>query len=86
MANTKSAMKRARQNDKIHAHQKAQRTAMRTAMRNVEKAVSENADNTQEIVDHAYKVIDMSVSKGLTHKNKAAREKSRLQRLVNKNN
>lgn len=85
MANTKSAMKRSRQNDKIHEHQKAQRTAMRTAMRKVETAVSENADNTEEILNSAIKTIDMSVSKGLTHKNKAAREKSRLQRLVNKN-
>ena len=85
MANTKSAMKRSRQNDRIHEHQKSQRTAMRTAMRKVEAAVSENADNTQEVLNSAIKAIDMSVSKGLTHKNKAAREKSRLQRLVNQN-
>ena len=83
MANTKSAMKRARQNDRIHEHQKAQRTTMRTAMRKVEAAVSENADNTEEVLNNAIKVIDMSVSKGLIHKNKAAREKSRLQTLVN---
>lgn len=85
MANTKSAIKRARQNDRIHEHQKSQRTAMRTAMRKVETAVSENADNTEELISNAYKVIDMSASKGLIHKNKAAREKSRLQGLVNKN-
>ena len=85
MANTKSAIKRSRQNDKIHEHQKSQRSAMRTAMRKVEKAVSENADNTQEVLNNAIKAIDMSVSKGLTHKNKAAREKSRLQKLVNEN-
>ncbi len=84
MANTKSAIKRARQNDKIHEHQKSQRTAMRTAMRKVEAAVSENAENTQEVLNRAIKTLDMSVSKGLIHKNKAAREKSRLQRLVNK--
>ena len=83
MANTKQAEKRARQNDKIHAHQKAQRTTMRTAMRNVELAVNKNADNTQDLLNKAIKRLDMSVSKGLIHKNKAAREKSRLQKLVN---
>ncbi len=85
MANTKQAMKRARQNDKIHAHQTAQRTTMRTAMRKVETAVSEDADNKQEVLNNAIKTLDMSVSKGLIHKNKASREKSRLQTLVNKN-
>lgn len=85
MANTKSAIKRSRQNDRIHKQQKSQRSSVRTAMKKVEKAVSENADNTQEVLNYAIKKIDMSVSKGLTHKNKAAREKSRLQRLVNNN-
>ena len=83
MANTKQAEKRARQNDQIHAHQKAQRTSMRSAMRKVENAVKENAENSQELLNRAIKALDMSVSKGLIHKNKAAREKSRLQRLVN---
>lgn len=84
MANTKQAEKRARQNDKVHVHQKGQRTSMRSAMKDVEKAVSENAENTTELLNRAIKTLDMSASKGLIHKNKAAREKSRLQRLVNK--
>ena len=83
MANTKQSEKRARQNDKVHAHQQGQRTSMRSAMKNVEKAVSEKADNTEELLNRANKALDMSASKGLIHKNKAAREKSRLQILVN---
>lgn len=83
MANTKQSEKRARQNDKVNFHQKAQRTTMKTAMKNVEKAVSENAENTEELLNRAKKVLDMSASKGLIHKNKAAREKSRLENLVN---
>lgn len=83
MANTKQTEKRVRQNDKVYAHQKAQRTAMRSAMSNVEKAVNENSDNSKELLNQAIKVLDKSVSKGLIHKNKAAREKSRLQTLVN---
>lgn len=85
MANTKQAIKRARQNDKIHERQKGQRTTMRNAMKKVEAAASKNADNTQEVLNNAIKKIDMAASKGLIHKNKADREKSRLQKLVNKN-
>ena len=83
MANTKQSEKRASQNDKVHAHQQGQRTSMRSSMKNVEKAVSEKADNTEELLNRANKALDMSASKGLIHKNKAAREKSRLQILVN---
>lgn len=83
MANTESALKRVRQNEKVKAHQRAQRTSMRSAMKKVEAAVTEGAENTQELLNSAIKSLDMAVSKGLIHKNKAAREKSRLQTLVN---
>lgn len=85
MANTKQALKRIRQNEKIHARQKGQATAVRTAMAKVEKAVTENADNKVDLLKNATKSIDKAASKGLIHKNKAAREKSRLTKLVNKN-
>ena len=85
MATSKQAIKRVRQNEKTHARQKGQSTAIRTAMKRVEQAVSENAENTQEVLNYANKALDKAVVKGLIHKNKAAREKSRLQRLVNNN-
>lgn len=85
MANTVQAIKRIRQNEKTHARQKGQATAVRTAMAKVEAAVAENADNTVELLRDATKSLDKAASKGLIHKNKAAREKSRLTKLVNKN-
>lgn len=83
MANSPQAIKRVRQNEKVNERQRAQVTAMRTTMKNVELAVSENAENTDELLRQAVKALDMAASKGLIHKNKAAREKSRLSKLVN---
>ncbi len=85
MANSDQAIKRIRQNDKTRARQKGQATAVRTAMAKVEAAVVNNADNAVELLQDATKSIDKAASKGLIHKNKAAREKSRLTKLVNKN-
>ncbi|HLR92482.1 MAG TPA: 30S ribosomal protein S20 [Atopostipes sp.] len=83
MATSAQAQKRVRQNEKTRARQKGQATAARTAIRNVMNAVEENADNTQELLNETISLIDSAASKGLIHKNKAAREKSRLQKLVN---
>lgn len=85
MATSAQAKKRVRQNDKIHARQKGQATSMRTAISKVEQAVNENAENTQEVLNNAIKAIDEAASKGLIHNNKASRQKSRLQKLVNNN-
>lgn len=85
MANSEQALKRIRQNEKTRARQKGQATSVRTAMAKVVAAVEENADNKVELLQDATKSIDKAASKGLIHKNKAAREKSRLTKLVNKN-
>ena len=85
MATTAQAEKRIRQNEKTHLRQKGQLTSMRTAMKKVEAAVNENAENTTELLNNAISALDRAASKGIIHKNKAAREKSRLQTLVNNN-
>ena len=79
MANIKSAIKRARQNDKLRKHNAAQRSMMRTCIKKVVKAIDEG---NKEAAITAYKaaepVLDRFAVKGLIHKNKAARHKSRL--------
>lgn len=79
MANIKSAIKRARQNVKLRQHNASARSMFRTYIKNVLKAV-ESGD--KEAADAAYTkaqpVIDKAAGKGLIHKNKAARIKSRL--------
>lgn len=85
MATSEQAKKRVRQNYTIRERQKGQSTAVRTAMQKVEVAVSENADNTNELLNNAIAALDKAAGKGLIHQNKAAREKSRLTKLVNNN-
>lgn len=79
MANIKSAIKRARQNTKRRAHNASQRSNLRTHIKNVLKAVdSGDAAKAQDSMKAAQKVIDKAVTKGIIHKNKAARAKQRL--------
>lgn len=83
MANIQSAIKRARQAQKRRAHNMALRSRMRTAMKKVLKAVaSGDADAASARYREAVPLIDTMVNKGLVHRNKAARHKSRLNRAV----
>lgn len=85
MATSEQAQKRVRQNATTRARQKGQATTVRSAIKNVMTAVEENADNKNDLLNDTLGLIDSAASKGLIHKNKAAREKSRLQKLVNNN-
>jgi|TARA_R100000687_G_scaffold75346_1_gene66742 small subunit ribosomal protein S20 len=79
VANTPQSKKRARQNEKARKHNASLRSMTRTYIKNVVKAI-ESGD--QEAAKTAYTaavpVIDRMADKGLMHKNKAARHKSRL--------
>ena len=79
MANTKSAEKAARQAVKRRVHNVAARSKMRSAIRSVITSID---GGNKEAATASYKaavpVIDSMVSKGMIHKNKAARHKSRL--------
>ncbi|TVP91072.1 MAG: 30S ribosomal protein S20 [Thioalkalivibrio sp.] len=79
MANIASARKRARQAVKNRAHNTALRSRFRTSMKKVLKAIRAG---DQEAATAAYRnavpVIDSTSGKGLIHRNKAARHKSRL--------
>ncbi len=79
MANSVSARKRARQAEKHRLLNASQRSAMRTAVKKVDAAIESGDKSAAEA---AYKAavpaIDKSVTKGLIHRNKAARHKSRL--------
>jgi small subunit ribosomal protein S20 len=79
MANSAQARKRARQALKQRAHNASLRTAFRTAVKKVLKAI-EAGDKAaaREVFQGSVKVIDRIADKGVFHKNKAARHKSRL--------
>jgi small subunit ribosomal protein S20 len=74
-----SGRKRARQDVKLNAQNSSLRSRFRTVIKNVQKAVvTGDKDKAAELFVHAQKVIDSVADKGIFHKNKAARHKSRL--------
>ena len=79
MANTKSAEKAARQAVKNRARNVASRSRLRTAIRkSVEASATGNQETARTALREAQPTIDAMVNKGLIHRNKAARHKSRL--------
>ncbi len=78
-----SGLKRVRQDVKLNAANTALRSKFRTVIKNVQKAVAAG-DKTKatELFKSAQAVIDSVADKGLFHKNKAARHKSRLSAKV----
>jgi small subunit ribosomal protein S20 len=78
-----SGLKRVRQDVKLNAANTALRSKFRTVIKNVQKAVAAG-DKTKasELFKNAQSVIDSVADKGLFHKNKAARHKSRLSAKV----
>ena len=82
MANIKSQIKRNRQNEKARLRNKAARSELKTRTKRAVNAIDQGADNSVEMTREAVKRIDMAASKGVIHKNTAARRKSRLMRRV----
>lgn len=74
MPNIKSAKKRVKVIATKTARNKATKSALRTAVKKAYYAVDTNADNKTEAVRLAIKKIDRSVTKGILHKNTAAKK------------
>ncbi|MEF7613920.1 30S ribosomal protein S20 [Aquincola sp. MAHUQ-54] len=78
-----SGRKRARQDVKLNAANTALRSKFRTVIKNVQKAVvAGDKAKATELFQLAQSVIDSVADKGMFHKNKAARHKSRLSAKV----
>ena len=79
MANTPQSKKRARQTERRTAVNKARRSRIRTFLRTVEEAIAGgNADAAREALKNAQPELMRGVTKGVVHKNTAARKISRL--------
>ena len=79
MANIKSSKKRAKQAVVRNLRNNSQRSQMRTAVKKVLKALDANdAAGAQEAFNAAQPLLDRFSARGLIHRNKAARHKSRL--------
>ncbi len=84
MANLKSAKKRVRVNEKKTLRNRAVKTRVKSAIKSVEVAVAAgDKDLAQANLTDAVTQISKGVSKGVYHKNTAARRVSRLTKAVN---
>jgi small subunit ribosomal protein S20 len=84
MANHKSALKKIRQNEVRRLRNKAYKTRVKNVVKAVETAIDDhNKDAAEKALYNAVSVIDRVASKGVIHKNTAARKKSRLTKRVN---
>lgn len=87
MPNIKSAIKRVKKNDSNRQHNVMIKSAMRTSIKNFDaKASSNDVEGAKEAFLIATKKVDKAARKGLIHKNKASREKSRLAKKLNELN
>lgn len=79
MANTKQAKKRVRQAEKNRQHNASMRSMLRTYIKRVAAAITAGDQKAAlAAMQEATPIIDRMANKGIIHKNKAARHKSRL--------
>ena len=83
MANTSSAIKRIRSSGRKRRRNILVRSSVRTALKKAISATKETQTVSGAVVKQAIGELDRAVSKGIMHKNAAARRKSRLMKKYN---
>jgi small subunit ribosomal protein S20 len=87
LANTKSAQKRIRTNERKHDSNTSYRSRVKTMVRKAEQLIfstKSSAEDSAAAVREAASALDKAAVKGILHKNNAARRKSRLMKKLNK--
>ncbi len=82
MANTSSALKRMRQNERRRLRNRTVRSKVRTAVKTARAALGTTATDARAAVSDAIRALDKAVTKGVVHPNTAARKKSALARRL----
>jgi len=83
LPNIKSAKKRVITSEIRRQRNSQDKSALRKTVKKARIAIAENAENKDELVKAANISLDKAASKGLIHKNAAARKKSRLAKSAN---
>ncbi|MEK3881647.1 30S ribosomal protein S20 [Paenibacillus sp. PL2-23] len=84
MPNIKSAIKRVKTSEKRRALNASQKSALRSAVKTADQAIAgTDVEAAKAALITASKKLDKAVTKGLIHKNAAARKKSRLAKRLN---
>jgi small subunit ribosomal protein S20 len=84
VANIKSQIKRNKQNEKRHLRNKAVRSELKTRVKRALTTAEAGSPEAADAAAAAAKRIDKAATKGVIHRNAAARRKSRLARRLNK--
>lgn len=83
MPNTKGAKKRLRQSVVRRDRNRSQKTRFRQSLRRFREAVAANKlDEAKDLSISTARLLDKAASKGIIHRNKAARLKSRMSHLL----
>jgi small subunit ribosomal protein S20 len=82
---TKSAVKANRQNIKRREHNRALRSKLRTGLKAIRKALdAKDIDGAKGLLKGTQSLVDKMATKGIIHRNTAARYKSRLVAHISK--
>jgi len=84
MANIKSSKARIKTNLRDQARNKSVKTKIKTLLKKTEAAIANKTDDVKTFIRDTAKALDMAAAKGMIHKNKAARKKSRLMKKASK--
>jgi small subunit ribosomal protein S20 len=83
VANTRSAVKRMKQSEKRRQRNRAARSTIRSSVKAARVALGEKSTDSKAAVQEAIRTIDRAVTRGVMHRNTAARRKSSLARALN---
>jgi small subunit ribosomal protein S20 len=82
LANTKSAKKRIRSNERKHERNTVYRSRVKTLVKKAEQSIFSGTPD-EATIREAISTLDKAAVKGIIHKNNAARRKSRLMKKLN---
>ncbi|CAM3815425.1 30S ribosomal protein S20 [Mesobacillus zeae] len=85
MPNIKSAIKRVKTSEAANVQNTTVKSAMRTAVKKADAAIMNNDSEATAAFTTAASKLDKAATKGLIHKNAAARKKSRMMKKMNAN-
>ena len=83
MANTRSAMKRMKQSEKRRQRNRGARSLIRSSVKTARAAIEGKSPEAKTVVHLAIRTLDQAVSRGVMHRNTAARKKSALAKHLN---
>ncbi len=83
MANTRSAIKRIKQSEQRRQRNRGARSAIRSSLKAARTALAGKSPESKATVHEAIRTLDRAVTRGVLHRNTAARKKSALARRLN---